>query len=395
MVMRHAFHVYGSMFDVGGQRDERRKWIQCFNDVTAIIFVCASSSYNLVLWEDATQNRLKESLALFKNIWNNRWLKTISVILFLNKQDLLAEKIKSKRHLLETYFPEFANYQLPADATYDASDDPAVVRANVGKIEYKRHRAQTVTKDRRNFELPQESRLDLLETFQSLSFALLEVALEAQATENFDGSWRRTSSLLPTFYMRSGHGEHPSGVQRLQGHNPTYPSASVRAVVGGLEGPGAACRQNRELRPHARIYMAIAYSCGIRVHFMDELGQPRLGVNRHCFLTKITTTKGKRMRTLSCLATSSSGLQKAAFFAGGGPTLSQYSLTAVSRNRGFPDSPTSCSSQNSVRIDGCNIWTRPSHHNGIQPYKHGPGHHFNITCIVFSPWYTAEIPKPQ
>ena len=30
------------MFDVGGQRGERRKWIQCFNDVTAIIFVTAS-----------------------------------------------------------------------------------------------------------------------------------------------------------------------------------------------------------------------------------------------------------------------------------------------------------------------------------------------------------------
>lgn len=39
------------MFDVGGQRDERRKWIQCFNDVTAIIFVCASSSYNLVIFK--------------------------------------------------------------------------------------------------------------------------------------------------------------------------------------------------------------------------------------------------------------------------------------------------------------------------------------------------------
>ncbi|VDK46911.1 unnamed protein product [Anisakis simplex] len=132
LLCRQSVHKYAfirCMFDVGGQRDERRKWIQCFNDVTAIIFVCASSSYNLVLWEDATQNRLKESLALFKNIWNNRWLKTISVILFLNKQDLLEEKIKSKRHLLETYFPEFANYQLPADATYDASDDPAVVRA--------------------------------------------------------------------------------------------------------------------------------------------------------------------------------------------------------------------------------------------------------------------------
>jgi hypothetical protein len=38
-----------------------------------------------------------------------RWLRTISVILFLNKQDLLAEKIKSGRRL-EDYFPEFARY---------------------------------------------------------------------------------------------------------------------------------------------------------------------------------------------------------------------------------------------------------------------------------------------
>ncbi|CAI4227591.1 unnamed protein product [Auanema sp. JU1783] len=117
------------MFDVGGQRDERRKWIQCFNDVTAIIFVCACSSYNLVLWEDASQNRLKESLSLFRNIWNNRWLKTISVILFLNKQDLLSEKIKAKRYLLESYFSEFATYQLPLDAVYDQSEDKEVVRA--------------------------------------------------------------------------------------------------------------------------------------------------------------------------------------------------------------------------------------------------------------------------
>ncbi len=86
------------MFDVGGQRDERRKWIQCFNDVTAIIFVAASSSYNMVLREDNTQNRLREALDLFRSIWNNRWLRTISVILFLNKQDLLEEKIKCVQH---------------------------------------------------------------------------------------------------------------------------------------------------------------------------------------------------------------------------------------------------------------------------------------------------------
>ena len=49
----------------------------------------AISSYNMVLREDNSQNRLREALDLFRAIWNNRWLRTISVILFLNKQDLL------------------------------------------------------------------------------------------------------------------------------------------------------------------------------------------------------------------------------------------------------------------------------------------------------------------
>lgn len=111
-VERVNFH----MFDVGGQRDERRKWIQCFNDVTAIIFVTAMSGYNLALREDPTQNRLKESLDLFKNLWNNRWLKNISTILFLNKVDLLTEKITAGRSKLEDVFPEFARYQISADS---------------------------------------------------------------------------------------------------------------------------------------------------------------------------------------------------------------------------------------------------------------------------------------
>uniref|UniRef100_A0A5K3F6D5 Guanine nucleotide-binding protein G(s) subunit alpha n=1 Tax=Mesocestoides corti TaxID=53468 RepID=A0A5K3F6D5_MESCO len=103
------------MFDVGGQREERRKWIQCFNDVTAIIFVAACSSYNMVLREDPNKNRVRESLELLGSIWNNRWLKNISVILFLNKQDLLAEKVKSGKSKIETYFPAYATYQAQPD----------------------------------------------------------------------------------------------------------------------------------------------------------------------------------------------------------------------------------------------------------------------------------------
>ncbi|XP_078493753.1 guanine nucleotide-binding protein G(s) subunit alpha-like [Ciona intestinalis] len=117
------------MFDVGGQREERRKWIQCFNDVTAIIFVVASSSYDMTLREDTGQNRLKEALDLFRNIWNNRWLKTISVILFLNKQDVLTQKVTTGRSKVETYFPEFKKYDIPSDATVNHNENPDVTKA--------------------------------------------------------------------------------------------------------------------------------------------------------------------------------------------------------------------------------------------------------------------------
>lgn len=39
---------------MGGQRSERKKWIHCFEDVTAIIFCVAMSEYDQVLHEDET-----------------------------------------------------------------------------------------------------------------------------------------------------------------------------------------------------------------------------------------------------------------------------------------------------------------------------------------------------
>ena len=46
-----------------------------------------------------------------------RWLKTISVILFLNKQDLLAEKVLAGKKI-EDYFTSYSRYQLPVDGKF-------------------------------------------------------------------------------------------------------------------------------------------------------------------------------------------------------------------------------------------------------------------------------------
>ncbi|KAH6871286.1 heterotrimeric G protein alpha subunit A [Coprinopsis sp. MPI-PUGE-AT-0042] len=94
------------MFDVGGQRSERKKWIHCFESVTSIIFCTALSEYDQVLREEKTQNRMVESLVLFESVINSRWFSRTSIIFFLNKIDVFKNKLPKVP--LERYFPEYA-----------------------------------------------------------------------------------------------------------------------------------------------------------------------------------------------------------------------------------------------------------------------------------------------
>ncbi|XP_054586527.1 guanine nucleotide-binding protein G(i) subunit alpha-2b isoform X2 [Nothobranchius furzeri] len=75
--------LHFKMFDVGGQRSERKKWIHCFEG-----------------------NRMHESMKLFDSICNNKWFTETSIILFLNKKDLFEEKIT--RSPLTICFPEYS-----------------------------------------------------------------------------------------------------------------------------------------------------------------------------------------------------------------------------------------------------------------------------------------------
>mmetsp|Transcript_6157 Transcript_6157/g.13690 ORF Transcript_6157/g.13690 Transcript_6157/m.13690 type:complete len:434 (-) Transcript_6157:691-1992(-) len=96
------------MYDVGGQRSERRKWIDCFDHVTAVIFVAALSEYDQTLAEAKRTNRMVEALELFRSVCNNRAFSNTSIMLFLNKKDIFAEKIMHSDIAAQRPFCDYA-----------------------------------------------------------------------------------------------------------------------------------------------------------------------------------------------------------------------------------------------------------------------------------------------
>ncbi|KAL1406997.1 guanine nucleotide-binding protein subunit alpha [Vanrija albida] len=102
------------IFDVGGQRSERRKWLGIFENVTALVFLIAISEYDQKLYEDETVNRMQEAMTLFESVANSRWFTKTSIILFLNKIDLFRAKLPTSP--LNETFPEYKG-----GANYDAA----------------------------------------------------------------------------------------------------------------------------------------------------------------------------------------------------------------------------------------------------------------------------------
>jgi len=97
------------IIDVGGQRSERKKWMMCFQGVTAMIFCIALSGYDLKLAEDNETNRIHEDITLFGEIVNSKWFSETPVIIFFNKYDLFEEKIKIVP--LTVAFPKYEGTQ--------------------------------------------------------------------------------------------------------------------------------------------------------------------------------------------------------------------------------------------------------------------------------------------
>jgi len=83
------------VFDVGGGRNLRASWVPYFDNMNAIIFLAPISCFDQVLAEDPSVNRLEDSMLLWKNVVSNKLLQNTNVILFLNKIDILKDKLAS------------------------------------------------------------------------------------------------------------------------------------------------------------------------------------------------------------------------------------------------------------------------------------------------------------
>ncbi|RPA84989.1 guanine nucleotide binding protein, alpha subunit [Ascobolus immersus RN42] len=125
------------ILDVGGIKGDRRKWLHCFENVNAILFICSLSGYDEFLINEpgppstfptqasssqgmsppknGYRNSMMETLKLFEAIVNSQWFVKTPVVLFLNKMGEFSNKIKTKP--VKKHFPQYkGNPECPKES---------------------------------------------------------------------------------------------------------------------------------------------------------------------------------------------------------------------------------------------------------------------------------------
>jgi len=97
--------IEGVIYDVGGQKSERKKWQNILENVDVVLYVINLGEYDRKLYEDEKTNRLDDSLELFKQIVNSPTMTRTNFILIFNKMDVFRAKFDKETFL--KYFPGF------------------------------------------------------------------------------------------------------------------------------------------------------------------------------------------------------------------------------------------------------------------------------------------------
>lgn len=93
------------LVDVGGQKNERRNWQRCFQNVSYLLFVVSLSDFDQLMFEDGQTKRTDDSMTLFGQIANSNIFRTKPIFLVLNKLDIFDKKLKSSPEAFLQAYP--------------------------------------------------------------------------------------------------------------------------------------------------------------------------------------------------------------------------------------------------------------------------------------------------
>eukprot|EP01080_Neovahlkampfia_damariscottae_P006253 gene6253-10261_t len=108
--IKDGLEIILTMYDVGSQRNERKKWINCLQEQLDIFVFCVSlSEYDQLCYEDDETNRLEESLHLLEELIDpgrgyDKYITDLTIV--FTKFDIFQKKIKKYGNLKE-YFNDF------------------------------------------------------------------------------------------------------------------------------------------------------------------------------------------------------------------------------------------------------------------------------------------------
>jgi len=94
------------IINVNGLKTDHRKWISCFENVSAVVIVTDISGYNENSEKDEGITHLQEDINFFETICKSKWFEKSSIILFLNKTDVFKEKLA--KFPLNQYFSDYS-----------------------------------------------------------------------------------------------------------------------------------------------------------------------------------------------------------------------------------------------------------------------------------------------
>ena len=94
------------LYNVGGVRNERKKWIHSFKNVSSVLFTAPLSSFAKVLFEDEHYNAMIESIRLFHEVRNSKWFSKTDIFIFFTKLDSFKELLLEGASIGDNCFKE-------------------------------------------------------------------------------------------------------------------------------------------------------------------------------------------------------------------------------------------------------------------------------------------------